>query len=126
MYSFAGPRVGSPEFASAFDSVVPDAWRMVNPEDLVTVLPFPTPLLLPLPPFAAIIISVLVRFGMLSSVALFVTLVVLAQAPLTLDWSTWYAGRSFALLAFFVALLLFAFHTSLGGKPLFGKALLED
>ena len=47
-------------------------------------------------------------------------------APLTLDWSEWYAGRSFAVLFSFVAVLLLAFYTSLGGKPLFGRALLED
>jgi hypothetical protein len=75
---------------------------------------------------AAIIISVLVRFGLLSAATLLFTFVVLSEAPLTLDWSVWYAGRSLAVLAFFTVLLLFAFHTSLGGKPLFGRALLED
>jgi len=53
LYSFAGPRVGNPAFASAFNAVVEDAWRVVNTEDLVTIVPFATPLLLPLPPLAA-------------------------------------------------------------------------
>ena len=50
----------------------------------------------------------------------------LEDAPLTLDWSVGYAGRSFAVLGLFASLLIFAFYTSLGGKPLFGKPVLED
>jgi len=67
-----------------------------------------------------------IRLGQLSSTVFLFTLYVLVRTPLTLDWSAWYAGRSFAVLGFFAALLLIAFYTSLGGKPLFGKALLED
>lgn len=76
--------------------------------------------------FAAIWVALLVRFGLLSSSVFMFTLLVLQNTPLTLDWSAWYAGRSFAVLGFFTLLLLAAFYTSLGGKPLFGKALLED
>ena len=50
----------------------------------------------------------------------------MSSLPLTLDWSAWYAISSFAVLGFFAALSVAAFHTSLGGKPLFGKALLDD
>jgi len=75
---------------------------------------------------AAIIISVLVRFGLLSSATLLFTSTVLGHVTLTLDWSVWYARPSFALLGFYAALLVAAFYTSLGGKPLFGRALLED
>ena len=45
---------------------------------------------------------------------------------LTLDWSAWYAGRSFAVLGFFAVLMVAAAYTSLGGKPVFGKALLDE
>jgi hypothetical protein len=75
---------------------------------------------------AVIVIFVLVRFGLLSSATLLFTFTLLRVAPLTLDWSEWYAGRSFAVLFSFVAVLLLAFYTALGGKPLFGRALLED
>ncbi len=75
---------------------------------------------------AGIIVLVLVRVGLLASTIVLFTSTVLVRTPLTLDWSAWYAGRSFAVLGFFAALLLFAFHTSLGGKPLFGKVLVED
>ncbi len=75
---------------------------------------------------SAIICVVLVRLGLVSSVMLWFTNSVLLRAPLTLDWSAWYAGRSFAVLGFFAAVLVAAFYTSLGGRPVFGKALLDD
>jgi serine/threonine-protein kinase len=76
--------------------------------------------------FFAIWVFVLRRLGLLSSSIFLFTFYTLLRTPLTLDWSAWYAGRSFAVLGFFVALLAFAFHASLGGKPLFGRRLLED
>ncbi len=76
--------------------------------------------------FGAIWVALLVRFGQLASAAFLFTVYVLVRTPLTLDWSAWYAGRSFAVLGFFAALMIAAFYTSLGGKPLFGKALIED
>ncbi len=76
--------------------------------------------------FAAIIIFVLLRFGLVSSAALLFTYVVLGHVTLTLDWSVWYAGPSFAVLGFFAALMVAAFYTSLGGKPLLGRALLDE
>ena len=75
---------------------------------------------------AAVIAGLLIRFGLVASAMAWFTHSVLIRAPLTLDWTTWYAGRSFAVLGFFVALLVFAFYNSLGGKPLFGKTLLDD
>ncbi len=76
--------------------------------------------------FGATWVALLVRFGQLSSTAFLFTVYTLLRTPLTLDWSAWYAGRSFAVLGLFAALLLAGFHTSLGGKPIFGKKLLED
>jgi hypothetical protein len=73
-----------------------------------------------------IIVAVLIRFGALASTVLFSTFLVLTRAPLTLDWSAWYAGRSLVVLLFFASLLAAAFYTSLGGKPPFCRALIED
>jgi hypothetical protein len=42
MYSFAGPRVGDPAFATEFNKQVPAAWRIVNTEDIVTTVPLAT------------------------------------------------------------------------------------
>jgi len=50
----------------------------------------------------------------------------LVRAPLTLDWSSWYAGRSFAVLGILAGLLVMSAFLTLGGKPAFGKALLGD
>jgi hypothetical protein len=63
IYTYASPRTGDPAFASTFDQVVKDSFRVANRMDLVSHLPFPpfyehvlaafdlNPLqLLPLPP----------------------------------------------------------------------------
>jgi hypothetical protein len=46
--------------------------------------------------------------------------------PITLDASVWYAPYGYTTLAIFAAIVLYAFRTSLGGQPLFGRASLED
>ena len=46
--------------------------------------------------------------------------------PLTLDVSAWFAAQAFPVIGVLVALAVYGFHTSLGGKPMFGGALLED
>ena len=74
----------------------------------------------------AIAVSVLVRFGMLAFATFLLTFRALNNVSLTLDWSAWYAGPSFAVLGFFAALLIAAFHTSLGGKQMFGRSLLDE
>ena len=40
LYTFAGPRTGSPEYASIYNSVIVDSWRVVNVNDEVPKLPF--------------------------------------------------------------------------------------
>lgn len=75
---------------------------------------------------AGLLLFAMTRFGLLCSGALMFTFLVLLRAPLTLDVSAWYAGRSFAVLGGFAALLAAAAYTSLGGKPPFGKALLDE
>jgi triacylglycerol lipase len=39
LYSFAGPRVGDPTFATAYDAQIATSWRVVNTNDLVPTLP---------------------------------------------------------------------------------------
>ncbi|MEO8499776.1 MAG: serine/threonine-protein kinase, partial [Vicinamibacteria bacterium] len=70
--------------------------------------------------------TVLVRLGLLSTAITYFVWQMLIRSPLTLDGSAWYAGRSFAVLGFFALMFIAAFYTSLGGKPLLGKALIED
>ena len=40
--------------------------------------------------------------------------------------SAWYSWMGLTGLALLLAFALYAFHTSLGGQPLFGRASLED
>jgi len=64
--------------------------------------------------------------GLLSlSVSLFVMFALL-EAPLTLDPSAWFATRALPVVALFRALAVYGFRTSLAGKPIFGRPLLED
>jgi len=76
--------------------------------------------------FTTLAVVGLTRFGLLTSAVLFSTFLLLMRTPLTLDWSAWYAGRSFAVLLGFAALLTASAYLSLGGKPVFGRALLDD
>ncbi|GMI36576.1 hypothetical protein TrCOL_g966 [Triparma columacea] len=39
MYTYGAPRVGNENFCSAFDSLLTDAWRVVNGRDVVARLP---------------------------------------------------------------------------------------
>ena len=46
--------------------------------------------------------------------------------PITTDFSAWYAGSAIFTLACIVALTGYAFHTALGGRPLFKARFLEE
>jgi hypothetical protein len=46
--------------------------------------------------------------------------------PLTTQMSSWYAGISLAGILFMAAMALYGFYTSLGGRPVFGGAVLEE
>ena len=39
LYTFAGPRLGSPEYTSIYNSAISDSWRVVNSNDEVPKLP---------------------------------------------------------------------------------------
>jgi hypothetical protein len=46
--------------------------------------------------------------------------------PLTTQGSAWYAGISLAGILLMAAVTLYAFYTSLGGRPVFGGTVLEE
>ena len=75
---------------------------------------------------AALTIFVAVRYGILALCLAFFANLVLTQAPLTLDLSRWYAGRGLFAVAVVAALAVYAFRLSLGGKPAFGGAALDE
>jgi eukaryotic-like serine/threonine-protein kinase len=74
----------------------------------------------------SVILYVLLRWGLLAAIVLGAVWGWLYSAPLTLDATLWYAGRSFLVLAACAALALYGFVVSLGGKSMFGRPLFEE
>ncbi len=68
----------------------------------------------------AIAVLIVYRYGLVPLVCAIFTVDMLAAVPLTLDFSTWYAGTSLFPLLSVVALAGWGFYHSLGGKPLWG------
>jgi serine/threonine-protein kinase len=68
----------------------------------------------------------LVRFGLLSTVALFFAFYLLGSAPSAFDSSPPYAFSSYLMLGTLVALSVYGFHTALGSRSIFGAGLLKD
>ena len=75
---------------------------------------------------SAAVVFLLTRFGLLAfATAIFVDLI-LTAAPITLDASSWYFGRSFVVLLALLAIAAYGFYISLGDKPLFSAPVLEE
>ncbi len=75
---------------------------------------------------AGMFVLVAVRSGILALVVTLVVLPLLVTAPLTLDLSRWYSGRGLVILATILALTIWAFWTSLGGRRALGFVKLAD
>ena len=71
-------------------------------------------------------VFLLIRLGLLALVATFVFGFCSGNFPLTTQGSAWYAGISLAGILLMAAIAFYAFYTSLGGRPVFGGAVLED
>ncbi len=61
-------------------------------------------------------VAILFRFGLLALGASGFSASLLQRLPITLDPGVWYFGRSLFGLTLLMALALYAFFTSLGGK----------
>ena len=68
---------------------------------------------------AALTIFVAVRFGILALCFAFLVNILFLEAPFSLDFSRWYAGRGLILAGLVAALAVYAFRISLGGKSAF-------
>jgi hypothetical protein len=66
------------------------------------------------------------RFGLLAGVFSYSVHMLLVGAPLTFDFSRWYAPYSAATFVLVLLLALFAFKTALGSQKLFRTDLFED
>ena len=73
------------------------------------------------------IVFLLRRLGLLAMVAGAVFgMCLLDGFPLTTQGSAWYAGISLAGILLMAAMAFYGFYTSLGGRPVFGGAALEE
>jgi predicted Ser/Thr protein kinase len=68
----------------------------------------------------------MIRLGLMVVVFGFLTALIFTSYPVTLDASAWYASAGFAALGIFAAIVLYAFRTSLGGRPLLAPSHLDD
>jgi Protein kinase domain len=66
------------------------------------------------------------RLGLLWLVVSFVFYGLFDEFPLTIQMSIWYAGLSLAGILLMAAIAFYAFYTALGGRPVFGGAVLEE
>ncbi len=77
--------------------------------------------------FYSVTMLLLTRLGLLSVVvAPFFRLYFLDGFPLTTQGSAWYAGISLVGVLLMSAMALYGFYTSLGGRPVFGRAVLDE
>jgi hypothetical protein len=68
----------------------------------------------------------MIRFGFLPILANFVFWWLLSTFPLTTQGSAWYSGISLTGILLMAAIAIYAFYTSLGSRPAFGGAVLEE
>ena len=66
------------------------------------------------------------RYGLVSSTIWYFTLLLLDTLPITLQVSAWYSPYGFLALLILAAIVLYAFYTSLGGRPIFGTPRLDE
>jgi hypothetical protein len=76
--------------------------------------------------FWVLAVFLLMRFGLLAWAVQGIFDNLLEQYPLTTHGSAWYAGISLAAILLMAAIALYGFYTSLGGRPVFGGAVLEE
>lgn len=76
--------------------------------------------------YTAIMLVAFLRFGLLAAIGVFLVESVHNNAPITLDFSAWYAGGGLFSMLLILAVAAYGFHTSLAGRPLFKDELLSD
>ena len=76
--------------------------------------------------FSSLAVFVMIRFGLLALVANFMVVSILQSCPLTSQISSWYAGISLSGILLMAAMAAYGFYTSLGGRPVFGRGVLQE
>jgi serine/threonine-protein kinase len=75
---------------------------------------------------SAIILFVLLRFGLLALVFTYFFILIFNFYPVTSDLSAWYAGATVFAIVLGATLIVFGFQTSLAGQRVFSGSLVED
>ena len=75
-------------------------------------------------PAAAVLVWLLIRWGVLPTMVASFVVDVIPYTPLTTDFAAWYSGPTLAVLATVIALWLPSFSVALAGRPLFDDELL--
>jgi serine/threonine-protein kinase len=68
---------------------------------------------------------VMMRFGLAALVMMVVVTGLLVNFPITADLSAWYFGSGLFAVALVAGLSAYAFHTALGGRPLFKEGVFD-
>ena len=76
--------------------------------------------------FSGVAVFLLLRFGLLALVANYIVWYLLTNFPLTIQGSAWYAGISLIAILLMAAITFYGFYISLGDRPVFGSAVLEE
>ena len=71
------------------------------------------------------IVYVMLRYGLLTTLAFFAVNILLQSGVFTLDPSRWFFPASTTLLLIVAALAFYGFYASRGGEPLLGKRILD-
>jgi hypothetical protein len=73
----------------------------------------------------ALVLGVLLRFGLLALVVTFYTFLTMELFPLTVDMSRPYAGAAMIVILSIAAVAAYGFYASRGDEPLLGRAILD-
>lgn len=72
-----------------------------------------------------IVLALLVRAGLLAATVAISTHVLTVYVPLTFDVSAFYFSQSAVALTALASIAIYGFYTALGGRPAFGRVLLD-
>jgi hypothetical protein len=66
------------------------------------------------------VLAILLRLGLLATLAMMIFVRLLTRAPITLDLGAWYIGWAIVILLIVMALSTYGFVVALAGRPAFG------
>ena len=75
---------------------------------------------------AALLIFVLTRSGLLSTVTAILTLSILTEFPITADLSSWYFGTAIAGILAVLGLMAYSYHVAVAGRTWIGHLLSRE